>query len=118
MLVYRVQHKETGLGPYHPQTEECKLLKRRLCDSHDDIMNPALCDAFNTADADRIIKNEYVFGFLSLEELYTWFDGFIQDLCQCGYEIVIYDVGDDCVCIGHKQVAFNVVMAQRLKPIR
>lgn len=113
MLVYRVEHKKSGCGPYSPQSDiACTKLTYRLCNAHSDNEHPDVYTAFETISADDIIKNEYIFACSSLEQLHAWFDGFMEDLIACGYEIAVYDVED--VYIGKNQIVFNRMLAQRI----
>lgn len=56
----------------------------------------------------RFVARSFYFGFGSLECLYSWFsDDDLNRLGEKGYQISIYEVEDDSVIIGNKQLAFH-----------
>lgn len=82
MHVYRIEHRETGFGPYNPAPDMpdnvmslCYLLR----DAHS---NFATHPAFHLWDCRA--------GFSSLRKMKTWFSGFEESLAKCDYVIKEY----------------------------
>lgn len=99
MLVYRVEHKQTGIGPYHNKTSSLYKMKK----AHSDEEHPSWW-------IDLIAVNvNYYAGFSNPNELISWFSGFFSDLKKEGFHVAIYEVYPENVEIGlfKKQLAFK-----------
>ncbi len=117
MLVYRVEHEEYGIGPYqirHSGNVQ-KFLNRMGADHSaygykgDQHPMPAF-DGIEDFDTDY----DYC-GFESMEALVKWFDGYLLGLARYGFVVRIYDVPDDEVQLGVKQLAFNKGYAEHIR---
>jgi len=100
MLVYRVQNAD-NIGPYHAgygytwMTRDHATTERHPSPYEDGM------DDFR-------LYSEMRCGFDSLAKLRTWFcNEELSNLGELGFRIVVWDVADDAVIRGHKQVAFN-----------
>lgn len=104
--IFRVQHKETKIGPFQPDNDFTQYLAKHT----------------NGPESERdglglwTIPWSYVFGCLSIESLKQWFafkDVSIEQVCAeldaLGFRVVEYLVDDGDYIIGRsrKQVAFN-----------
>lgn len=107
MLVYRVE-LEDGLGPYisdrnlpedrmREVRRVCRLLGRHSLSRQHPIVH---FDVFGT------VTDDHYCGFLSVAELKTWFRGFIATFRRAKYFLATYEVEEEFVLIGSKQVAF------------
>lgn len=114
MLVYRVEN-ERKQGPYHYSSE----LSNQLCDAHEnDPEHPGATDFMGgdcTSDRDcteavsnfRKLYSDYIFGFSSLDDVYAWFQGFLDDLALDEFKIVCYNVDHVVEGLSKKQCIFK-----------
>lgn len=107
MLVWRVEHRDKGHGPYRPDPCAEKLVEfvNRMCEKHDGD------DERVTPYRDPLLRNtpydpSLVFGFRTLRELKWWFDGFLEDLKAHDYVIRRYRVPGEYVIVGSRQLIF------------
>lgn len=105
MLVYRVEHNESGLGPYRLYgLYECAVLKRY----HTKSMGRG---PLEHKKWDRLKETEkfagYYFGFSSLACLLLWFEGCIEDLAAAGCIIRVYNADKRYVIQDFNQLVFN-----------
>jgi hypothetical protein len=84
MLVYRVEHKEIGCGPYCPMLYKHVEL-HNMAVVHNDRTHPTLLE-----EHIQHISN-WRHGFDSLEKLLTWFDGWFDTLARHNFHIAVYD---------------------------
>lgn len=96
--VYRIENS-AGYGPYSSDWPGQQDLHRAHegCVSHP---GPR-------AEGISMLGEAKYFGFTSLADLDTWFDGFTHRLLEAGYNIVSYVVESSGVFHGEHQVAFN-----------
>jgi hypothetical protein len=98
--VYRVQHPETGEGPYgdydHPEIG-------RLMYAHQNEAHPG---PRNWASGMREWTPGMIFGFADREDLDEWFKGWKMRLYRAGYVITRWEVEMDAIVFGHSQLAF------------
>jgi hypothetical protein len=107
MLVYRVENSEGG-GPYTFYSFD-KADKAVVAVSN------ALKEAHNEShhhppphsDGISFVRHYERCGFVSIEDLVQWFDGWLQKLHDVGFRMAIYDVPTDRVRAGEKQVVFD-----------
>lgn len=104
MKVYRVRHKRLRrdgklAGPYRGNSP----LHDELVSAHDG------CDDHPFPSYDGIsMSSEWYCAFESIEQLLTWFKGWVEKLAECGFEVAEYDVPEHCVQKGEYQVAFKM----------
>lgn len=113
--VYRVED-EKGVGPYRitsGRTKAQKDLAIRLGVAHKDESHP-------TPDKEGINQRLIeigLCGFENLENLYDWFDGWLDELRETGHVIRAYDVEDVLIWRGEKQVVFLYGDAKEQMPL-
>ena len=115
MLIYRVECKVSGTGPY-VENNAINDLQRNLvddlCFKHEGCSDhPAIhSDLFYKVDE----MDDYHYGFESLNQLYKWFGEFVFDLIYCGYQVVEYlIVNPDDIILFAKQCVFNKQCAEQ-----
>lgn len=103
VIVCRVEHRATGLGPYRPDfLADLAEMHHQHTDTrhpapHNDDMDQYLC-----AGADML------FGFKDMEQLDTWFEPQYKHMMHnLGFIIREYEVPIDFVEFGGHQVAFD-----------
>lgn len=110
LMVYRVEHKITGKGPYRtPFSEEdvpkwAEMCQAHQCGGHSSPLLDGI-ETFNTAD---------FCGFVSRKQLDKWFHGWKRWLTLWGYHIAVYEVPFDRVKFGRTQVAFEIDCCSRV----
>ena len=103
MTVLRVEHRDTGRGPYRSMAIGCRSLDDQPVPSSDGI------DTF-------ALGPHHHFGFPSLDHLTKWFDGHERLLLRKqGFTVRKYAVPPECVLTGRKQVVFDSAVAQRIE---
>lgn len=131
MLVYRVEHKESGIGPYHVSIRDnfmSLLDKHGYRNAYCDRNHPSPMDEPNLRfiydgyryierDATSSILEDLIFGFRSLDQLVNWFYAYnntvIAFLKEKGYIINIYDVEDgDFLIYNSLGVAKNIMYVE------
>lgn len=113
MIVYRVED-EHGNGPYvarvrgynGPRTRAAERLGRLLRDQHGwgDHDHPSPAEDGIAVPEHR---DTYVCGFASLDQATQWFAGWGERLYTGGYDLMAYDVPDEHVRVGDRQVMFD-----------
>lgn len=107
MLVWRVEHRDGGHGPYRPEPLSDSLVKfvDKLCEKHDS--DPERITPFHDPVL-RYVPYDIglVFGFRTLRELKWWFEGFHEDLKAHGYVVRRYSVRKEFVTVGTRQLTF------------
>lgn len=103
MLVYRVEHGETGTGPYQANAPSSSVLGRvhggyfdgdPHPSPHDDYLGKGLRSLGSYLSEWEANYGRTLFGFTSMEMLTTWFDGFGMAFYEDGFVIKVYDVAD------------------------
>lgn len=105
MLVYRVEHAKHGHGPYRSSemvNEGCVKLSKELMDAFSLDTHPVPC-----LDGIHDLDSEEYCGFESLYQLHDWFGRYLQDLHIAGYHVAVFDVPENTVRKGNKQVVFR-----------
>lgn len=99
MRVYRVENC-SGCGPYrYPGTRE-------MSNAHNN--NPQKYPVFYMdIDIDIIQATYYHCGFISIDQLLEWFDGFFTLLSNRGFRVTVWEVEEQYVRIGKKQLCFK-----------
>lgn len=100
--VYRMEN-EKGQGPYRmngPKLSEMII-------KHSDSPNHPTPFEDGEPFENEICKDisDYLFGFLYIEDLKEWFNGYLEELQEYGFHIAVYKVYGEIRC-GKKQVAF------------
>jgi hypothetical protein len=107
MYVYRIEHPNTGDGPYGESLDDIKLQDRRLLDmgcQHCDRNHPGMWEEFSKTGIDS--PRNYYCGFDTIENLKDWFDTWLEILHNNGFELRIYSISKmDCM-IGKYQSIF------------
>lgn len=121
MLVHRIEHVETGLGPFKTVRNRDEnlydLIKHMTQDlqtypspNEDKVVNPKDFIRFNDLkDALRgvIIDTSIdctIFGCKTLDELYSWFhNGLISKLSNMGFNYTTYEVEDSNLILLQRQ---------------
>lgn len=107
MLVYRVEHEDSCLGPYRrdelaaPKAQE---VSHRIADCH----NNSYFHPYPGWDGIKVIYTGItLFGFKDEMSLLCWFDGWMDDLIAVGFVVRVYRVRRENLQVGHSgQVAF------------
>lgn len=67
----------------------------------------AFYQALDAAAADlAVLKRHHQCGFISLEDLLTWFDGWMTPLEEEGFVVAVYEVEEEAIRHGAHQVTF------------
>ena len=109
MIVYRIESKDHGKGPYLD-----RVLGKKIQWDHHDEQHPCFLQ-------DGIRGNPHFArhhaGFDSEEKMSEWFKGYGKKLKKCNYHIVVYDAEDDFVIHGksQRQVAFRRLYSKFVK---
>ncbi len=98
MLIYRLED-EAGYGPYQtgksiPEMEDAH--------SNDMDNHPAIY-----RDVDGFVANKHLCGFISLDQLKTWFDGWLSNLLNQGYKVIEIRINAQHVLVGDKQICYD-----------
>jgi hypothetical protein len=101
MLVYRVE--KNGVGPYWSDEVSEDLYER--ISSHNGCANRPV-PRRDGIDIPQHMAKEYYFGFQDIESLKKWFRGVRNKLRKNGFKMSVYDVDENLVYIGKKQLAF------------
>lgn len=109
MLVYRVEHKETGFGPYNPQHEDLGVGYDNWINSMPGHHPSPTADIQGMSSLDWGAREAYLYGFQSIDSLRKWFpdDYLFQLEHYYGFRLAVYDVPEEDVLKGERQVAFH-----------
>lgn len=104
ITIYRIEN-ENGLGPYYGNTFgplERMIFKHNMSDLH-----PGSEDFVLESEPENI--EQYVFGFQTLEQLKSWFEGFISEVEYLGYKIVQFQIDESKIIVGKsgRQIIFR-----------
>lgn len=117
MIVYRVEHRKTGDGPYFKKSYIYAELQDLLNDEHND---HELYPAFQydgITEAETFKKKSHRSGFSDKLKAASWFKGFGIKLSDNNFVIAVYEVDEQDVIHGNsgKQLAFNIEKAELLR---
>lgn len=106
MIVYRLEHKDLQIGPYYTRPQVAHESDRWPTDDC-----PGSYDDFGTT----IDSDVYLFGFDSIEKLYTWFASFKGNLTN--FRITHYKIFKKHTKMGRskKQLIFKRAHAKLIK---
>lgn len=98
--VYRVQHQDTGNGPYNNGAHSLHEMLYAHCDdeSRPGPQNDGLPWDF---------PYSWLFGFDSKDDLAAWFDGWLEELDAHGYVVSLFSVPPADILRGGHQVIFS-----------
>lgn len=98
MFVYRIEHRETGLGPY--RFEDAHRVIAKMSEEHgNQRTHPAWCFDF-PSEYGMIVSQNWLSGFACLEDLYHWFAGYVKELFGLSFHIQTYEVENENVLYG------------------
>jgi len=104
MIVYRVEHKETGKGPYRGLHGINAIYTAHNDDAHPTIWE----DIWDSRETMIALVDLYdvdsLCGFRSLRDLRKWFKGFLRLLKKHNFVIRAYET--ETYAVGKKQVYF------------
>lgn len=118
MLIWRVEHKETGMGPYQScydgeyenydgeYEKHFDNFTNHLGCTHSDDNHPSVVRDIHERSAFKH-NSTYYCGFESYESYCAWFNKFFSILDLHGYHLCIYSIDEEYVQFGWKQVAFD-----------
>lgn len=99
MKIYRVEHYYTRKGPYHARW------------SGRDTLNVAHWSTLNIHPRPpRKLRTGYRWGFVSMQDMFRWFGGWMPVMMRNGFEVRIYDVPEAEVILLDGQAAFSAVI--------
>jgi len=115
MILWRVQHKKTGHGPYrHWMAEEAPELIHEMIQHHnrDPKCHPSPYNDGITEYADNMRC-----AFVSEADLREWFKGHLRDLANHGFVMAIVSVPYDNIRFGRIQAAYRDEVATVLHTV-
>lgn len=116
MYIYRIEHKESGYGPYNPDhytvTDDriYYMGKSHLDDDHPSVR---LDCHYNAKKG--YAPSDYYCGFRSMKDLDAWFNGWLDILHNNNFHLVMYSIEAKYVFLGKKQVSFVKERATKIK---
>lgn len=102
-IIYRIEHKEDGLGPYRTEYEHTGIADAHMgCDDHP---TPAM-ESYSYWCG---VHEEHSFGCSSREKLDRWFKDFKEVLHEEGFVIRVFEAPTETVHVSPsgKQVYFT-----------
>ncbi|MHC4371273.1 MAG: hypothetical protein ACYSW8_26975 [Planctomycetota bacterium] len=116
--VYRVEHIAYRHGPYNSsrtlfKNDGCRQLAHKLGTEFDWDHNPP-----PPYDGIKDHGDDHYCGFASLDDLFIWFNRWLEDLQENDYHVTVFEVEDEDVLKGRKQVMFRRKKYRRRAAIR
>ena len=112
MLVYRVQLRTNPyVGPYRYDYPELLGITYDWRFKGDAIRYPH--PYIDGIDLDKV-KSKHFFGFASVGDLHNWFAEAFAVLDRYGFTAVAYEVPDEHIMLGTKQLVFDMTKAVRV----
>lgn len=121
MLIYRIEDVDGG-GMYrgdnsyanpvassnsdrHPLPNDDSLLMDNISFRMDQDVDP--CDRHQHWT--YFLEDEFIFGFASVEQMRNWVynDDWLVSLDHVGFNLTVYDVPENHICIGNTQAVFR-----------
>jgi hypothetical protein len=117
MKVYRVEHYDRRHGPYAASWDSMNNECQKLADV---LRVTSTWEQHPPPDHDGILhyNHQHHCGFASLDALFDWFEQWLEGLIECDYHIAVFEVDEDDVLIGEKQVMFKRKQHRRKQTIR
>lgn len=125
MLVYRIEHSVSRIGPYHcalPHDYPNRNMAVAVSNLTDALQAAhstlAAVTTHPTMYADVLVRTDedLYCGFTSIAQLLEWFDGFMADLHSAGYIVCVYE--SEHVFHGSRQVAFDRARSSLVRTIK
>lgn len=108
MVVYRVEHHRTELGPY---THGVCSFDRHYC-------NDEYCPAPDEDGIDKWCFHNAHYGFKSKKDLVRWFSReYIRQFAYSGLYVYMFRVPDEDVSKGRRHLAFETGYAVRVRRV-
>lgn len=114
-LVYRIEDRN-GCGPYNADRYESNNVSSKIKRSLGRTLSRAHRNGYLYPDASLRMSGDDRCGFISIEQLLSWFDGYLDRLHRNKFRLAIYEVPDNDIdrsC--SKQVVFKL---RELRPIK
>lgn len=131
MLVFRLEHNESNIGPYRIDANDCNVIHHLPADfwdaspKHPSIGRWSSCPDYIKNENDeekhialkRLFEFEYyldvAFGFESIHDLKKWFCIDIRTILKQDFSITVYEVDnrDPYFCLFEKQCTFSMSKA-------
>lgn len=115
MIVWRFEHKDTGLGPYNSKCDADEIAWMRRSHNGDD--HPTRYEEPGMSYWESKLPGGHhscYYGCSTRAQLLTWFKNYLLDLWANGYRIRQYNVPDDKAFVRPKQISFLRSAATRL----
>ena len=118
MLVYRVEHRETGYGPYDVHNPSATEYRTVLCSDHNDSEHPGYWRD-KLLPFEDVLNDECRCACASIPLLKQWFGRWINTLDNSGFICVVYDVDDNHMKHGEskRQLIFDINYAVKVDVI-
>lgn len=97
MLIYRVEHIETGVGPFRQENNILAWIFQDKLQTHPAPYDDGIPNFMDGYDS---------IGCVSLEQLKFWFQDHIPCLKEMGMVVRVFSANDDFVNIGRTQASF------------
>jgi hypothetical protein len=111
MKVYRVEHADTGIGPYNQSWNyedgfDFTSPEWRMACEHggDSWYHPAS----HTDIPELQFDDDFRACFVSMRDLFAWFGGWLPIMLDCNFRIVVRDVPAETVLTGTYQAAYVI----------
>jgi len=109
IMVFRVEHAVCGIGPYRALEVIPEL--QQFCDEITKQHSNSYSHPTPQADGIRNVLDvwrDYYCGFLYLEDLERWFDGWMESLLKEGFVVAKYLTDYDDIVVGNSgQIIFK-----------
>lgn len=117
MKVWRVEHIDTGKGPYAVSSNEgvYSMLMGPFDHGNMDTHPSPSSDDMDHDGLRGIWDYNHRHGFATFEKLMAWFEDTEALLDGNGYIIACYELPDNHVLVGRHQVIFNIEEAVRIR---
>ena len=126
IIVYRVEHPATGMGPWHSHhyaaesglsieaEEELRTVADHCTNAvekniYNGLKHPSIWCDFGRAQVQAFERNQMVCGTKTLRRLRSWFADVAEVLFDAGFTIKVYTIDQEQVLVGKSksQVAFR-----------
>jgi hypothetical protein len=112
MKIWRVQHTETGGGPYGDGSAWQAVPHTDCWSASDPRPAPDVCyinvEGVHSNLGNAACELEWHFGFATLEACILWFGEGGDKLDELGHHVVLYEVPPDAVIVHPKQAIFDM----------
>lgn len=108
MIIYRIEHKTSDVGPYWGANSVTNDLRQQdMGIAHTDEQHPSMS---RDIDDSKVIGSRYDYncGFNSVQQLVDWFDQIWLEIMQNNdYVVKVFDIDDQYVIEGKYQTFFR-----------